>query len=280
MAYLATIQHYSPTHSVEVSLSATDFSPQVICDVANGRLERLVLPPASACLMDRVRWGYAECLFTPAFWAAQAWYYRRSARYSNFAWGPTLSHEVVACLLGGHGISSELNKAAFEHLCGEGLFENPNVPVTQQTLFRLLKMPLIVNGRAMRYRFPVRKSFFLAAALEKLRLEPQPADNAFELRKWLLAFPGVGLKTASWITRNHLRSSEVAIIDIHIYRAGVIMGLFSGRERLPRDYLLMEKKFLTFAKAIGVTGEQLDVLIWRTMKDSRRLGIEAYDAAA
>jgi thermostable 8-oxoguanine DNA glycosylase len=231
-------------------------------------------------VIDGIRWGRAEAMFTPAFWAAQGWYHRNSGRYSDFNWGLNLHDEVIACLLGGHGISSELNRAAFERLKRAGVVCDYEAQRTEAEILRLLDAPLTVGGRRMRYRFPARKSRFIAAALRKLAAEQNYPQLPLEFRKWLLSFPGIGLKTASWITRNYLRSNEVAIIDIHVFRAGVIMGLFSDRCRLPQDYLLMEKKFLQFARAIDVSAQNLDVIIWRTMRDSRRLAITTYREAA
>jgi thermostable 8-oxoguanine DNA glycosylase len=100
------------------------------------------------------------------------------------------------------------------------------------------------------------------------------------MRSWLMTFPGIGPKTASWITRNHLRTAAVAVIDIHIYRAGVIMGLFNNQHDIGRHYFAMEALFLELAESIGVPTQELDVLIWRTMKDSGHTGLNAYRAAA
>jgi N-glycosylase/DNA lyase len=183
--------------------------------------------------MSGVYWGYAEAMFTPAFWAAQAWYHRSSTRYSNFVWGDDLRREIVGCLLGGHGISSEINQAAFERLDQSGLLERSG-PIDEEEILKLLRIPFTLAGRPVRYRFAAQKSRFIAAATRKIEQQSKPIGEAIELRKWLLSFPGIGMKTASWITRNHLRTNTVAVIDIHIFRAGVIMGLYSGGEVVSR----------------------------------------------
>ena len=51
------------------------------------------------------------------------------------------------------------------------------------------------------------------------------------LRDWLLAIPGIGPKTASWIVRNRTGSSAVAIIDVHILRAGTSAGSVQATAR-------------------------------------------------
>jgi N-glycosylase/DNA lyase len=262
---------------LSVSRNTTD--PQIIFDVLESGIERAFLPNPAALVMGGVYWGRAEVLFTPAFWAAQAWYHRNSTRYCDFAWSDDLRREIVGCLLGGHGISSEMNQAAFERLEQSGLFDRP-APIYEEEIVELLRIPFTVAGRPVRYRFPAQKSRFVAAALQKIEQHSTPIREAAELRKWLLSFPGIGMKTASWITRNHLRANTVAVIDIHIFRAGVIMGLYSGREVVYRDYIAMEQKFIRFADRICVPVDKLDVIIWRTMKDSRKLGLNSYRNAA
>jgi hypothetical protein len=49
------------------------------------------------------------------------------------------------------------------------------------------------------------------------------------------------------------------------------MQLFRGDERLPRDYLRLEQRYLQFADAIRADPSQLDLVIWKTMKRSTRL---------
>ncbi|MGK7863061.1 hypothetical protein [Falsiroseomonas sp. E2-1-a4] len=62
---------------------------------------------------------------------------------------------------------------------------------------------------------------------------------------------GIGPTTASWIARNWLGAASVAILDIHVIRAGQLIGLFEQEVRLPRDYFGMERRFLDFAEAVG-----------------------------
>lgn len=260
-----------------VSKEARD--EQVVFDVVCGRVERLFLPNPATLLMSGVSWGRAEAMFTPAFWTAQAWYHRESGQFTDFSWSSDLRREIVGCLLGGHGISSEMNRVAFERLNCSGLLES-DWQRGEEDVFTLLRTPFVVDGRLVRYRFAAQKSRFITHALRKMESESRPDGGAVELRDWLLSFPGIGMKTASWITRNHLCTDLVAVIDIHIFRAGVIMGLYSGDEVLPRNYRCMEQKFLEFAKRIGVSACKLDVIIWRTMKDSRQIGLKSFRNAA
>ena len=81
-----------------------------------------------------------------------------------------------------------------------------------------------------------------------------------------MELPGIGPKTASWIVRNWLGSDDVAILDVHVLRAGILMGLFPEDCRLPKDYEVLEKKFLDFARAIQVRASLLDAIMWRDMR--------------
>jgi hypothetical protein len=86
------------------------------------------------------------------------------------------------------------------------------------------------------------------------------------LRDRLAELPGIGLKTASWIVRNYRGSSEVAIIDVHILRAGRHIGLFAQDQEPQRHYRELEAAFLAFATALEVPAAMLDGLMWDYMR--------------
>jgi N-glycosylase/DNA lyase len=81
---------------------------------------------------------------------------------------------------------------------------------------------------------------------------------------------GIGLKTASWITRNWRDSDRVAVIDIHIQRAGQHIGLFKN-ESPSKNYFEMEQRFLVFADILGARASELDTIMWSHMKNWGRL---------
>ena len=81
-----------------------------------------------------------------------------------------------------------------------------------------------------------------------------------------MGLPGIGAKTASWIVRNHRGSDAVAIIDIHILRAGRHIGVFPVSWQPQRHYTQLECAFLKFAEALGVRASLLDALIWDYMR--------------
>ena len=66
--------------------------------------------------------------------------------------------------------------------------------------------------------------------------------------------------------RNWLDSDAVAILDIHVVRAGRFCRLFNEQDRVERSYRPMERRFLEFARALGVRASLLDILIWDQMR--------------
>ncbi|MFT3723892.1 MAG: hypothetical protein QM773_09920 [Hyphomonadaceae bacterium] len=86
------------------------------------------------------------------------------------------------------------------------------------------------------------------------------------MRNYLLGFEGIGLKTASWIVRNSLGSSNVAIIDIHVVRACQHLGVFPRTSGVSSSYLRLENAFLQFAQEIDVDPALLDFVMWSDMR--------------
>jgi len=124
---------------------------------------------------------------------------------------------------------------------------------------------LWIDGRARRYRFPRQKAHLLAAALRGLdALDALAGDR--ELRDDLTRLPGIGPKTASWIVRNIRCSDAVAILDVHIVRAGRLAGIFPLGVTPERHYGRLEARFLAFALDIGVRASVLDALMWDYMR--------------
>jgi thermostable 8-oxoguanine DNA glycosylase len=228
-----------------------------------GQIRSLMLPGPSEEVLPGVYWGAFDEFMTPAFWAGRAWVESDLASAQHYKLGSTLEEEVAACLLGGFGIPAEVGLAAFERLRDAQLLaQSP----TADALWALLSEPLSVGGRRVRYRFARQKAEYLSRSLQ--RLDGQGVDRLgdLELREFLLALPGIGPKTASWITRNWRDSDAVAILDVHICRACTVAGVFPLDCRPERDYPLLETKYLEFARAIGVRPSVLDNIIWQTMR--------------
>lgn len=205
-----------------------------------------------------VHWGHPWQVGTASYWVELTARVRRQRQRVSYRVGRDLTEEVVACLLGGHGIPHEVGLAAFGRLRDDELLTGPTpAPLIECAL----RSPLPVKGRVARYRFPAQKARFVAAALQTLHSQTPPAEP-LELRQWLMRLPGIGPKTSGWIVRNHCDSSEVAIIDVHVFRAGVDAGVFESRWTPVRDYDRMEALFVCWAEAGEVPAAELDAVIW------------------
>lgn len=226
-----------------------------------GNLAELALPAPACRLPDHeLRWGRAEEIGSPAYWAAQTWMWEIEEP-EHFKLGRSLREETLACLLGGYGIPAETGLAAYARLRAAP----PDDLHSQSTVCTLLSRPLNVGGRSVRYRFARQKSRYVAEAMRGLANIDVTAPDV-DLRNALMALPGIGPKTASWIVRNWRGSDDVSILDIHIIRAGRSLGIFAPHWRVERHYEVMERAYLMFAKAIGARPSILDSVIWMTMR--------------
>lgn len=226
---------------------------------------QLELPPASDLLLPGVPWGRVEGFPTPAYWAYQVMSKRVLGGPPEYKLGNTLAEEVAACLLGGHGIPAAVGIVAFERLRQRGLLSGTP---TEEEMLKQLEEPLTVHGRAVRYRFAKQKARYLSEALKQVATGDAPLQTGRALRDWLLQLNGIGPKTASWVARNWLRADDVAILDIHILRVGVAIGLFPKNLTVERHYFALEELFLTFSQRMGVRASELDAVIWFEMARS------------
>jgi thermostable 8-oxoguanine DNA glycosylase len=173
-----------------------------------------------------------------------------------------LAEETGACLLGGYGMPAELGLGAYARLRADGLLEGTP---SQAVLERRLSEPFFVQGRPRRYRFPQQKARYLAACLSALSRFDEPEDDV-DLRDALAALAGIGPKTASWIVRNYRASNCVAVLDVHIVRAGRHVGLFEKVHTPERHYPRLEAAFLAFAAALPTAAGMLDGMMWDYMR--------------
>jgi thermostable 8-oxoguanine DNA glycosylase len=227
------------------------------------------LPEAFTEIMPEVRWGAPCSLFTPAYWYTQYIMRGSSLAANRHRMGQTFVEEMAACLLGGHGVPAEVGNAAFRRLKDEGLIREMCDDV--DVLEKLLHEPLQIGNRRIRYRFWKQKARYLADAFRHVRMAELPLDDAIELRNKLMLLRGIGPKTASWIVRNWMDCDSVAILDIHIVRAGMLMNLYRQGERVDTHYLQMEEKFVMLARKLTVPTSDLDALIWSMMRATPRL---------
>lgn len=225
------------------------------------------MPPAESEVIPGVKWGLPEWVPSAAYWAAMIDLSDDPEDYVCL--DATLKEQVGFCLLGGYGVTAEMNHAAYEKLDAAGIFAIGGTPSSDE-IRAVLRERITVKGKLVSYRFPNQRAERLAQAMRMLEESSFPSHNPLQFRRDLMKIPGIGPKTASWITRNWLGSDEVAILDIHIVRAGLLIGLFKQTQVLPRDYEVMELRFLEFARALHVRPSLLDAVIWRSMRKLRR----------
>lgn len=226
-------------------------------------------------VLPGIKWGDRFVLYTPAYWKLQyLMYYYKDNDYINNKLGETVIEEVVACLLGGFGLKSELGMMAYDRLKSRGEIK---LGVEYNTINRSLKEPFRVGCKEIKYRFPNKKAKYIYLFLNRNDLLNIQMDNDLVFRNWLMSIDGIGPKTASWITRNHLKSEHVAIIDIHLYRAGLLLGIFPDKSDLQKDYFKLESNFIRFCNAMCVLPSKLDAIIWKQMKDSGRIALTAFN---
>jgi thermostable 8-oxoguanine DNA glycosylase len=241
----------------------------------NGATITLALPDEHDEVVSGIKWGSVEHFPTPAYWAFQVISRRVEGQQIRYRLGSNIKEEVGACLLGGHGIPANVGLAAYSHLRALDAFGS-SLP-TEAQLAEWLAMPLTIEGKKIHYRFAKRKAQYLYAALEKLSTESPPMGSGQALRNWLISIPGIGYKTASWVARNWLDADDVAIIDIHILRAGLIIGIFQSNQTVERHYLDLENRFLSFSEGLGVRPAELDAVIWLEMMSSTKAVQRALD---
>jgi N-glycosylase/DNA lyase len=180
-----------------------------------------------------------------------------------------LRRELLFCLLGGHGISYELNASAAAILWDRGLFHGwtPRHPELEAELSARQFEPRRRDGTARRYRFPTRKAGILADAAAWLYatgpLLPllRRCEEERDRRRLLCACPGIGPKSASWLLRNCGLAERLAILDIHVIRAMRESGRLKGYA-LPRDYEAIEEQFVAWCDELGAEPGGFDLLLW------------------
>ena len=210
---------------------------------------------------------------TRSYWSGRDWQLG-TARYwesvaeatptpDTYRLGSTLNEEIAVCLLGGHGMTWDTVFPYFERVRDSGALDSSSPPSTDE-IRRLLLEPVLVGGRLRRYRFPNQRSERLSKALaHSARIDGTLLD--VELRDELQRAPGIGPKTASWIVRNYRASNDVAVVDIHIVRAGVVAGVFDPSWTVTRDYSLFERAFLSWCRASELAAAKLDSAIWAAL---------------
>jgi N-glycosylase/DNA lyase len=224
----------------------------------------LIMAPASKSLRAEPAWHEA--------WVDHAADYRHAVRTLAASSECGLRHELVFCLLGGHGVTFELALSATDVVMALCPFESfwtssELTHVLREELSKAQFDPRRKDGSLRRYRYPNRKTDLLLKArnwvLENNELSQGLAaiDCEYERREWLCGCPGMGPKSASWLLRNTGYADRLAILDVHILRAMQEAGRLPAT-RLPHDYESVEAYFLAWCDELDAPVSALDLFLW------------------
>ncbi len=189
---------------------------QIAYHIKNDKEYAICLPDEDENLFGTIRWGRLEKFFTPAFWYVQTCFMSlQNNSPLQYRLGNSFEEEVIACLLGGYGIPSEIGNAKFRQFRQAGIFQNIR-NVTYRDIEELMLLPITHQDKKKKYRFAKQKAGYVYDALNKVADIDEKRLGDKELRNALLDIKGIGPKTASWIVRNFRDSNKVAILDIHL----------------------------------------------------------------
>lgn len=220
-------------------------------------------------LLNNINWQEAGRRFTKSYWEVQ--YHLDDSSLPDHCLGSNLQEEVVACLLGGYGMKAELGLLAFHRIKNLRLI---HTGTTQEEIEDAISAPFRLNGKEVHYRFSRQKAKYIFWFLQRDDTDELERLCGSRLRDRLLTVKGIGPKTASWIARNYGNCEDVAIVDIHIYRAGRLAGFVSREWDIQKDYYKIEESFLDFCHSINALPSKMDSIMWNQMKESNRRAIE------
>ncbi|RFU69998.1 hypothetical protein [Bacillus sp. V59.32b] len=187
--------------------------------------------------------------------------------------------EFFFVLLGGFGISFELNLSGLQILKNQSLFrreyyKSPDNLVAieekiREQFFKKQFTPATSNGQLRKYRYIETKpkiiseaGYWLWKSCEWELFEELHKFNAFEARLWLCTCPGIGMKSASWFLRNTGFNDDCAVFDVHILRFLDYLGFHVPKQLTERMYLKLEDALRNVCDSVGVTLGKMDYLLW------------------
>lgn len=220
-------------------------------------------------LLTDIDWEEAGRRFTKSYWEVQ--YYLDESTDKDYKLGSNLKEEVVACLLGGYGLKAEIGLLAFHRIKNLRLIRRD---VRLEEIEDAISAPFRWDGKEVHYRFSRQKSKYIFWFLQRNDITEMETLCGSQLRNRLITIKGIGPKTASWIARNYGNCEDVAIVDIHIYRAGRLAGFVNPKWDIQRDYYKIEESFLDFCHSINALPSKMDSIMWNQMKASNKRAIE------
>ncbi|MFK5947688.1 MAG: hypothetical protein QM500_02820 [Methylococcales bacterium] len=194
----------------------------------------------------------------------------------------TLWEELVCCVLSSQ-VKFELSQAVTQNLKHNGFLKLETLDSSyEERLGVLLRSPVMVDGRLIKYRFPNVKAKQITAARKNiygnggsLREMRSKYSETTELRTALVDLvPGLGMKQASMYLRNVSNSFELAVIDSHILKYMNILNLI---RKVPStiskaQYLAKENMLTKHTEKFGYPVGCVDYAIWIVMRVASKDG--------
>jgi N-glycosylase/DNA lyase len=166
-----------------------------------------------------------------------------------------LFRELIFCLLTPQSRAKTCWKAV-QRLTGKGMIQEGE--------------PCHIQEELVGVRFNQRKAEYICLAREKfcrkpIRVTLAGFSSPFAAREWLAEnVKGLGYKEASHFLRNIGRGEDLAILDRHILKNLVLLGVIEEVLNSPskRIYLEIEKKMTAFSRQVEIPMGHLDLLLW------------------
>ena len=190
-----------------------------------------------------------------------------------------IEDELLFCLLGGFGITYEHGRSASAAIRRLRPFSSEwEEQKLHETIFSALMRPQFeprkTDGSFRRYRFPKQKAGVITKARRWLHSQGSLDERLHELgkpqdrRTLLIGCPGIGFKSASWLLRNIGLGDELAVIDIHVFRALLDAKRIPDHLRMPKDYEKAEEAFLAWCNELHAPSAAFDLFLWQWQRGS------------
>lgn len=177
------------------------------------------------------------------------------------------------------GVFNQSDERVFAELAFCLCTPQSKATVCWNVITSLMKNNLLYTGTAEQIRpflnavrFGEKKSKYIVTARElfsengrmKIKEKIKSFDDVFKMRDWLIEnVKGLGMKESSHFLRNIGFGQNLAILDRHILKNLNGLGLINEVKTLSdKKYLEIENKMRKFAKEIGISLDELDLLFW------------------
>lgn len=187
-----------------------------------------------------------------------------------------LIEEFFFVVLGGFGISYELNKSGLEVIKNKGFterkfyynnMENETTCLLKNEFFKKQFEPKTNKKEYRKYRFTNSKPSIIYSAGKWLLNEynwnlVELLNEEVNIRSILCSCPGFGMKSASWLLRNTGYNVNYAVLDVHILRFVSKIGIEVPKILTEKAYIHIEEILRDICAKIDVSLGKMDYLLW------------------